>query len=76
MTIAPKTPPETTTKPFEIGLFSFVETGPDPITGATISSQQRMHNILETIELADQVGLDVFGLASITARISWPPRPL
>jgi alkanesulfonate monooxygenase SsuD/methylene tetrahydromethanopterin reductase-like flavin-dependent oxidoreductase (luciferase family) len=27
-----------------------------------ISPVQRMHHLLETIELADQVGLDVFGL--------------
>ncbi len=35
---------------------------PDPHTGKTISPVQRMHNLLETIELADQVGLDVIGL--------------
>ena len=62
MTTTPTTPPEARAKPFEIGLYSFVEIGPDPVTGETISPQERIKNILETIELADQVGLDVFGI--------------
>lgn len=47
---------------FEIGLYSFVELTPDPHTGALISPAQRLRDLLETIELADQVGLDVFGV--------------
>lgn len=46
----------------EIGIYSFVERTPDPDTGELISAQQRMHNLLEEIELAEQVGLDVFGI--------------
>jgi probable LLM family oxidoreductase len=49
-------------RPFEIGLYSFAERTPDPQTGKLISSAERLHNLLETIELADQVGLDVFAL--------------
>lgn len=49
-------------RPFEIGVYSFVELTPDPVTGRMISAAERMQNVLETIELADQVGLDVFGL--------------
>ena len=49
-------------KPFEVGIYSFAELTPDPATGARISPEQRLRNLLETIELADQVGLDVFGL--------------
>jgi probable LLM family oxidoreductase len=52
----------TAQKGFEIGIYSFAELTPDPSTGATISPAQRLHDLLETIELADQVGLDVFGL--------------
>ncbi len=48
--------------PFELGIYSFAELTPDPATGARISPEQRLRNLLETIELADQVGLDVFGL--------------
>ena len=47
---------------FELGLFSFVERVPDPVTGQVISEAQRLQNLIETIELADQVGLDVFGV--------------
>ncbi len=51
-----------TPKPFEVGLYSFAELTPDPTTGEKISPQQRMQNLLESIELADQVGLDVFAI--------------
>jgi predicted amino acid dehydrogenase len=47
---------------FELGLYSFAELTPDPATGTMVSPAQRLHNLIETIELADQVGLDVFGL--------------
>jgi probable oxidoreductase, LLM family len=47
---------------FEIGIYSFVELTPDPITGTMLSPTERMSNLMETIELADQVGLDVFAL--------------
>lgn len=54
------TPP--TKRPFELGLYSFAERTPDPRTGRLISAEQRTRDLLESIELADQVGLDVFGL--------------
>src|ERR1700733_6724925 len=46
----------------ELGISSFAELTPDPVTGKTISGQQRMADLLEEIELADQVGLDVYAL--------------
>ncbi len=46
----------------ELGLYSFAEVTPDPITGQTISPAQRLSDLLEEIELADQLGLDVFGV--------------
>lgn len=49
-------------KPFEIGLYSFVELTPDPATGEMISPAERMQNMLEVIGLADKVGLDVFAI--------------
>jgi probable LLM family oxidoreductase len=49
-------------RPFEVGLFSFAELMPDPYTGQRISEVQRVRNLLEEIELADEVGLDVYGL--------------
>ena len=46
----------------EIGIYSFVERTPDPQTGALVAADQRMRDLLEEIVLADQVGLDVFGI--------------
>jgi probable LLM family oxidoreductase len=46
----------------ELGLYSFAEVTPDPVTGEIISPAQRLNDLLEEIELADQLGLDVFGL--------------
>ncbi len=42
----------------ELGLFSFVERTP----GSGLTAEERLRNLLEEIELADQVGLDVFGV--------------
>ncbi len=49
-----------TLQPFEIGIYSFAEIDPD--ASSPESPAQRLSNLLETIELADQVGLDVFGI--------------
>lgn len=46
----------------ELGIYSFAEVTEDPTTGQTISPYDRLKDLLEEIELADQVGLDVFGL--------------
>lgn len=46
----------------EIGIDSFVETTLDPSTGMTISPVDRVRDLLEEVELADQVGLSVFGI--------------
>jgi len=46
----------------EIGLYTFAELYPDPRTGELISPEQRMRNLMEEVELADQLGLDVFGI--------------
>src|SRR3984957_6416179 len=46
----------------QIGIDSFAALVADPITGEIVSAQQRIAHLLEEIELADKVGLDVFGL--------------
>lgn len=46
----------------EIGLTTFVETTPDVETGQVISHAERIREVVEEIVLADQVGLDVFGV--------------
>ncbi|TCT22588.1 putative LLM family oxidoreductase [Melghiribacillus thermohalophilus] len=46
----------------EIGISTFVETTPDIKTGNVISHDQRLREVVEEIILADEVGLDVFGV--------------
>ena len=46
----------------QIGLDSFAAAVPDPATGVTPNGSERLCHLLDEIELADQVGLDVFGL--------------
>jgi probable LLM family oxidoreductase len=46
----------------EIGIDSFAAAVSDPATGITISPSDRLRNLLEEITLADQLGLDVFGI--------------
>jgi probable LLM family oxidoreductase len=46
----------------QIGVDSFAAAISDPGTGLTLSPVNRMQHLLEEIELADRVGLDVFGI--------------
>ncbi|MNO50207.1 Alkanal monooxygenase alpha chain [compost metagenome] len=46
----------------EIGISTFVETTPDVKTDEVMSHAQRIREVVEEIVLADQVGLDVFGV--------------
>jgi probable LLM family oxidoreductase len=46
----------------EIGIYTFAERTPDPVTGVTVDAATRLRDLMEEIELADRVGLDVFGV--------------
>jgi probable LLM family oxidoreductase len=46
----------------QIGIDSFAAAISDPATGLKLSPAERLHHLLAEIELADQVGLDVFGI--------------
>ena len=46
----------------EIGITTFAETYPDPLTGEKISHGARLRQVLEEIVLAEEVGLDVYGV--------------
>lgn len=46
----------------ELGLYTFADVGTDPVTGAKVGPAERLNNLVEEIELADQLGLDFFGL--------------
>jgi len=46
----------------QIGLYTFAEISPDASTNAPDRVAQRLRDLIEEIELADQVGLDVYGV--------------
>ena len=50
------------TRPFEIGLFTFGEVTADPVTGRPIDPATRLREFIDLATLADQAGLDVFGV--------------
>lgn len=46
----------------ELGLYTFADVAPDKTSGKALNANQRFKNLLEEIQLADQLGLDVFAL--------------
>ncbi len=46
----------------EIGIYTFADVGTHPVTGESVSAQQRLRNLMEEISLADQLQLDVFAI--------------
>src|SRR5881275_1035096 len=46
----------------QLGIYSFGEMTPDAQTGRTIGARERLRRLLEEAELADRLGLDVFGV--------------
>jgi probable LLM family oxidoreductase len=48
--------------PFEIGIMTFGEITEDPASGTLPSPRQRAREVIEQARVADQVGLDVFGV--------------
>jgi probable LLM family oxidoreductase len=46
----------------EVGVYTFAELAPDPGSGRTIDAARRLRELLEEAVLADQAGLDVFGV--------------
>ena len=46
----------------ELGLTSFAETIPDPSSGETLGHGERLRQVIEEVEMAESVGLDVYGL--------------
>ncbi|ALC92290.1 luciferase [Bacillus sp. FJAT-18017] len=47
---------------FEIGLYTLGDICPDPHTGQTISAGERLKEIMAAAKLADEAGLDIFGV--------------
>ncbi len=46
----------------ELGIYTFAEVTPDPVTGRAVSPAQRLRDLLEEVALADQVGLAIYGV--------------
>jgi probable LLM family oxidoreductase len=46
----------------ELGLYTFAEIGIDPRSGRAVAPAERLRNLLEEATLADEVGLDVYGV--------------
>jgi alkanesulfonate monooxygenase SsuD/methylene tetrahydromethanopterin reductase-like flavin-dependent oxidoreductase (luciferase family) len=46
----------------EFGIYTFVENTPDAETGKTLHPADRLENLMEEIELADELGLDVYAI--------------
>lgn len=46
----------------ELGLYTFVENTPDSETGKKLAPSDRLANLMEEIEMADEAGLDVVGI--------------
>ncbi len=46
----------------ELGVYTFAELRADPASGHAIDPAQRLRDLIEEIELADRLGLDVFGV--------------
>jgi probable LLM family oxidoreductase len=46
----------------ELGIYTFGDFGKDPKTGYEVSAQESIRGLIEEVELADQIGLDIFGL--------------
>ena len=60
----------------ELGVYTFGDLTPDPQTGRTISAGERYREILAAAKLAEDVGLDVFGVGEhhrLDLPISSPP---
>lgn len=46
----------------ELGIYTFADMVPDKVAGKAINAHQRIKELIEEIQLADQVGLDVFAV--------------
>jgi len=46
----------------ELGLITFADMEPEVLQGRAINAHQRIKDLMEEIQLADQLGLDVFGV--------------
>jgi hypothetical protein len=58
----------------EIGIDSFAAILRDPKSGIEISPAERLANLLDEVQAADEAGIDIRGRRASSARSSWIPR--
>src|SRR6185437_11898151 len=46
----------------ELGIMTFADMAPETLPGRGMNAHQRLKDLMEEIQLADQLGLDVFGI--------------
>lgn len=46
----------------ELGVYTFADVEPEGVSGNALKAHQRIQDLMEEIKLADEVGLDVFGV--------------
>src|SRR5688572_2563220 len=46
----------------ELGIYTFADMVPDNRSGNALNAQQRIKDLMDEVQLADQLGLDVFGV--------------
>lgn len=46
----------------ELGIYTFGDHNPNPVTGETVSQKEKLRQTLELARLADELGLDVFAV--------------
>ncbi len=46
----------------EVGIYSFADLTPDPVSGVPVAAAERMRQLLDYARIADAVGLDIFGV--------------
>ena len=49
-------------KKLEFGLMTFADVAPETVSGKGINAHHRIQDLLEEIKLADQLGIDIFGI--------------
>lgn len=49
-------------KKLEFGISTFADVMPDPLTGKTISQAERIRQVMDDIVLADELGIDFYGV--------------
>lgn len=50
------------TEEFEFGIYTLGDLSTDPVNGTSLSPRDRMKEIIEAAKLADEAGIDVFGV--------------